>query len=130
MTEPTHVPDVVRKQEASLSELPPVSATAVQSDDDRAAAPDHGPVDSAHPDGDGVALPSGAEHLWQLFGEYADHRTRDRLVLHYAPLVKYVAGRVGTGLPTHVDVNDLVQSGVFGLVDAIEKFDPQRGQRF
>src|SRR5699024_4720633 len=110
----------------------PVSATAVQSvpGDDRVPAADHGPVDSAHQDDDGVALPSGAEHLWQLFGEYADHRTRDRLVLHYAPLVKYVAGRVGTGLPTHVDVNDLVQSGVFGLVDAIEKFDPQRGQRF
>ena len=51
-------------------------------------------------------------------------------MLHYAPLVKYVAGRVGTGLPAHVDVGDLVQSGIFGLVDAIEKFEPERGLKF
>jgi RNA polymerase sigma factor for flagellar operon FliA len=51
-------------------------------------------------------------------------------VLHYAPLVKYVAGRVGTGLPAHVDVADLIQSGIFGLVDAIEKFEPERGLKF
>jgi RNA polymerase sigma factor for flagellar operon FliA len=55
---------------------------------------------------------------------------RDRLVLHYAPLVKYVAGRVGTGLPAHVDLADLVQSGVFGLVDAIERFEQERGLKF
>jgi RNA polymerase sigma factor FliA len=51
-------------------------------------------------------------------------------MLHYAPLVKYVAGRVGTGLPAHVDVADLVQSGIFGLADAIEKFEPERGLKF
>jgi RNA polymerase sigma factor for flagellar operon FliA len=50
--------------------------------------------------------------------------------LHYAPLVKYVAGRLSTGLPTHVDIGDLVQAGIFGLVDAIEKFDLERGLRF
>ncbi|WP_442860866.1 FliA/WhiG family RNA polymerase sigma factor [Amycolatopsis sp. CA-230715] len=68
--------------------------------------------------------------LWRQFVDEPQQRIRDRLVLHYAPLVKYVAGRVGTGLPTHVDVGDLVQSGIFGLVDAIEKFDPERGLRF
>jgi RNA polymerase sigma factor for flagellar operon FliA len=68
--------------------------------------------------------------LWQQFARAPEQRIRDRLVLHYAPLVKYVAGRVGTGLPTHVDVGDLIQSGIFGLVDAIEKFDPERGLRF
>lgn len=68
--------------------------------------------------------------LWQEFASSRSQRVRDRLVLHYAPLVKYVAGRVGTGLPTHVDVADLIQSGIFGLVDAIEKFDPDRGLRF
>nr|WP_246382337.1 FliA/WhiG family RNA polymerase sigma factor [Prauserella isguenensis] len=68
--------------------------------------------------------------LWHEFATEPSQRVRDRLVLHYAPLVKYVAGRVGTGLPTHVDVADLIQSGIFGLVDAIEKFDPGRGLRF
>lgn len=68
--------------------------------------------------------------LWREFRAGPNQRLRERLVLHYAPLVKYVAGRVGTGLPTHIDVGDLVQSGIFGLIDAIEKFDPERGWRF
>ncbi|PXY28331.1 RNA polymerase subunit sigma-70 [Prauserella muralis] len=68
--------------------------------------------------------------MWREFTTSPSQRVRDRLVLHYAPLVKYVAGRVGTGLPAHVDVADLIQSGIFGLVDAIEKFDPERGLRF
>lgn len=70
------------------------------------------------------------DELWQEFIRAPRQGIRDRLVLHYAPLVKYVAGRVGTGLPTHVDNGDLVQSGIFGLVDAIEKFDPDRGWKF
>ncbi len=73
---------------------------------------------------------AGIVALWRAFGQRRDQELRDRLVLHYAPLVKYVAGRVGTGLPAHVEVSDLIQSGVFGLVDAIEKFEPERGLKF
>jgi RNA polymerase sigma factor for flagellar operon FliA len=73
---------------------------------------------------------AGIQALWREFRSRPTRRLRERLVLHYAPLVKYVAGRVGTGLPTHVDVGDLVQSGIFGLLDAIEKFEPERGLRF
>lgn len=73
---------------------------------------------------------AGIVALWRQFGERPEQRLRDRLVLHYAPLVKYVAGRVGTGLPAHVEVADLIQSGIFGLVDAIEKFEPERGLKF
>lgn len=73
---------------------------------------------------------AGIVALWRKFGERREQRLRDRLVLHYAPLVKYVAGRVGTGLPAHVEVADLIQSGIFGLVDAIEKFEPERGLKF
>lgn len=73
---------------------------------------------------------AGIVALWRRFGQGRDQALRDRLVLHYAPLVKYVAGRVGTGLPAHVDVSDLIQSGIFGLVDAIEKFEPERGLKF
>ncbi|WP_007027346.1 FliA/WhiG family RNA polymerase sigma factor [Saccharomonospora iraqiensis] len=101
------------------------------------AAPGRGhAVDGSAPDGPARTDGADAEAestiaaLWREFGRSPDQRVRDRLVLHYAPLVKYVAGRVGTGLPSHVDVSDLVQSGIFGLVDAIEKFDPERGLRF
>ena len=73
---------------------------------------------------------AGIVALWQAFGEHRDATLRDRLVLHYAPLVKYVAGRVGTGLPAHIDIADLVQSGVFGLWDAIDRFEPERGLKF
>ncbi|WAL69802.1 FliA/WhiG family RNA polymerase sigma factor [Amycolatopsis cynarae] len=91
----------------------------------------------AEPDdepGKAAGTPNGVDAaiqaLWREFRANPHQRLRERLVLHYAPLVKYVAGRVGTGLPTHVDVGDLVQSGIFGLIDAIEKFDPERGLRF
>ena len=73
---------------------------------------------------------AGIVALWRAYGGSRAQPLRDRLVLHYAPLVKYVAGRVGTGLPSYVDVADLVQSGIFGLVDAIEKFEPERGLKF
>jgi RNA polymerase sigma factor for flagellar operon FliA len=73
---------------------------------------------------------SGIIALWQAYGRDRNASLRDRLILHYAPLVKYVAGRVGTGLPAHVDIADLVQSGVFGLWEAIERFDPERGLKF
>jgi RNA polymerase sigma factor for flagellar operon FliA len=73
---------------------------------------------------------AGIVALWRHYGDTHEQDPRDRLMLHYAPLVKYVAGRVGTGLPAHVDVADLVQSGIFGLADAIEKFEPERGLKF
>ena len=55
---------------------------------------------------------------------------RDRLILHYAPLVKYVAGRVGSGLPAHVEQADLVSYGTFGLIDAITRYEPTREVKF
>jgi RNA polymerase sigma factor for flagellar operon FliA len=91
---------------------------------------DGDPVAPAQSGRGGYDVDSGIQLLWKQFSEAPEQALRDRLVLHYAPLVKYVAGRVGTGLPTHVDVGDLVQSGIFGLVDAIEKFEPARGLRF
>ena len=52
------------------------------------------------------------------------------MILQYAPLVRYVAGRVGVGLPASVEQGDLVSYGVFGLIDAIEKYDPERAIKF
>ncbi|MGH3980739.1 MAG: FliA/WhiG family RNA polymerase sigma factor [Pseudonocardiaceae bacterium] len=82
------------------------------------------------PDDRADEVEAGIVALWRSYGEHRDPELRDRLVLHYAPLVKYVAGRVGTGLPSHVDIADLVQSGIFGLVDAIDRFEPERGLKF
>src|SRR5262249_1199194 len=59
-----------------------------------------------------------------------DKRLRDRLILTYAPLVKFVAGRLGSGLPAHVDENDLTSYGLLGLIGAIERYDPDRDVKF
>jgi RNA polymerase sigma factor for flagellar operon FliA len=68
--------------------------------------------------------------LWRQYKSAPDKGTRDRLVLTYAPLVKYVAGRLGAGLPSHVDESDLVSYGLLGLIDAIERYDPDRDVKF
>jgi len=68
--------------------------------------------------------------LWQDYKATADSGLRDQLILHYSPLVKYVAGRVGVGLPSNIDQADLVSYGIFGLIDAIEKFDLERAIKF
>lgn len=72
----------------------------------------------------------GIDDLWTQYKSTGDLELRNRLVLHYSPIVKYVAGRVAVGLPASVDRNDLVSDGVFGLIDAIDKFDPDRGLQF
>ena len=68
--------------------------------------------------------------LWQQYKRTRDQMVRDRLILTYAPLVKYVAGRLGSGLPSHVDEGDLVSYGLLGLIGAIERFDPDRDIKF
>lgn len=71
-----------------------------------------------------------SDALWVDYKKTHSPETREKVILHYAPLVKYVAGRVSTGLPPSVEFGDLVSYGVFGLLDAIEKFDPTRGIKF
>jgi RNA polymerase sigma factor for flagellar operon FliA len=69
--------------------------------------------------------------LWEEYKAGAStEAARERLILHYAPLVKYVASRVATGLPASVEQADLVSYGMFGLMDALEKFEPARGYKF
>jgi RNA polymerase sigma factor FliA len=70
------------------------------------------------------------EQIWREFRSTADPGLRNRLVLQYAPLVKYVAGRLRTRMPESVDQDDLVSDGVLGLMDAIERFEPARGLSF
>ncbi|GAA2457941.1 RNA polymerase sigma factor WhiG [Streptomyces macrosporus] len=76
------------------------------------------------------APPRSLDELWRSYKCTGDERLREQLILHYSPLVKYVAGRVSVGLPANVEQADFVSSGVFGLIDAIEKFDPSRSIKF
>ncbi|RKT85900.1 RNA polymerase sigma factor for flagellar operon FliA [Saccharopolyspora antimicrobica] len=140
MTEPTPVPDHAGGGADTVAARP--NSAPVTARDQGGSTNGHAPecvrrqglsLAAAGADGDqrrADGVEAGIVALWQAFGERRDQELRDRLVLHYAPLVKYVAGRVGTGLPSHVDVSDLIQSGIFGLVDAIEKFEPERGLKF
>jgi RNA polymerase sigma factor for flagellar operon FliA len=68
--------------------------------------------------------------IWHAFKSVGDPEAREKLILHYAPLVKYVASRVATGLPSSVEQGDLVSYGMFGLIDALQKFEPGRGNKF
>jgi RNA polymerase sigma factor FliA len=70
------------------------------------------------------------EQVWEQWFARRDSVSRDRIIVHYSPLVKFVAGRVGAGLPSSVDPGDLVSAGVFGLIDAVERFDPERAVKF
>jgi RNA polymerase sigma factor for flagellar operon FliA len=67
---------------------------------------------------------------WLRFRRSGDRQVRDQLILAYSPIVKYAAGRIAAGMPAHVDVADLVSYGLGGLIDAVERFEPERGVRF
>jgi RNA polymerase sigma factor for flagellar operon FliA len=102
-----------------LADAPAVDETAADDDID---------LDDAKPDP--AAVDAAIAQLWRDFKDSADPRLRERLILHYSPLVKYVAGRVGVGLPPNIEQADLVSYGIFGLIDAIEKFDIARAIKF
>jgi RNA polymerase sigma factor for flagellar operon FliA len=109
MSRPTLAPDgTVRADE--LDDLEPLDA------DDAAAELDEADVALAQ--------------LWADYKETGDAALREQLIIQYAPLVRYVAGRVGVGLPASVEQGDLVSYGVFGLIDAIDKYDLTRAIKF
>src|SRR6201997_4171765 len=70
------------------------------------------------------------QDLWRRYKGSGDERARERLVIAYAPLVKYVAGRMSSGLPAHVEEADLISYGLLGLINAIERFDMDREIKF
>ena len=111
--EPPDVPpDVPRSDTPSSGPGNDVRSRGLASDDPRRV-----------PDEQAVAL-------WAAYRAAPQRRTRDRLVLHYWPLVRAIVHRTAVRLPAHVDAADLVQSGMFGLVEAIERYDPDRCPRF
>ncbi len=70
------------------------------------------------------------DDLWKRYKLHNDQTARVCLIELYAPLVKYVAGRVAVNLPRNVDEGDLVGYGSLGLLDAVQRFDPARGVKF
>jgi len=84
---------------------------------------DHG-VEGHGVEGHGVA------GQWTAYKKSGTRELRDQLIVHYAPLVKFVAGRISAGLPRYVDGADLASYGIIGLIDAIERFDPGHKVKF
>ena len=70
------------------------------------------------------------EQAWTKWHDDKDPGAREWLVVHYASLIKFVAGRLAAGLPKRVDTGDLISAGVFGLMNAIDRFDPALGVKF
>jgi RNA polymerase sigma factor for flagellar operon FliA len=70
------------------------------------------------------------DRLWERFKRQGDDSVRNQLIEYYLPLVRVTAERMHGKLPSHVEVDELIQAGVFGLMDAIDGFDPDRGVKF
>ena len=68
--------------------------------------------------------------LWRRYKGDGDQHARERLVVAYSPLVKFIAGRMASGLPSHVEESDLISYGLLGLIGAIERFDTSRDIKF
>ena len=83
----------------------------------RTASPTDGDLDSV-------------AQAWQEYKTNGTISARETLILHFSPLVKYVAGRVAVGLPANIEQTDLVSYGIFGLIDAIEKYELDRQIKF
>lgn len=75
-------------------------------------------------------IPATLDKLWEAYIENRTPALKEKLILHYAPLVKYVAGRLMVHVGQHVELDDLVGYGIFGLLDAIDKFDNAKGVKF
>ena len=70
------------------------------------------------------------DELWHEFKKCRSTKIRDQFIRQYMPLVKYVAGKVSSGMPESVEFDDLVGYGQFGLLDAISKYDPDKNVKF
>ena len=75
-------------------------------------------------------LSADIELLWNAYQKDRTPEIREALVENYLSLVHIIAGRIAISLPSHVDRDDLISSGFFGLLDAIERYDPSRGNKF
>ena len=70
------------------------------------------------------------DNVWREYGKTKDPALKEKLILHYSHLVKYVAGRLSIHIGQHVEYDDMISYGIFGLIDAIDKFDCEKGVKF
>jgi RNA polymerase sigma factor for flagellar operon FliA len=121
-------------KKAVTAKAPPPKAPAGKANARKAPVRSKGGTKTATKPGPVVTIPPQVDdelgQLWHQWKSSASPEARERLILHYAPLVKYVASRVATGLPASVEQADLVSYGMFGLIDALGKFEPGRGNKF
>ncbi len=73
---------------------------------------------------------SSLELLWREYKDSGSKISKDKLLVEYAHLVKYIAARIMVNLPKHIDSNDLISAGIMGLIKAVETFEPERGFKF
>jgi RNA polymerase sigma factor for flagellar operon FliA len=66
------------------------------------------------------------ESIPEYGAEKLDPKWQEQMVLQYAPLIKYIASRLALRLPSHISMEDLISSGIIGLIDAVQKFDPSK----
>jgi RNA polymerase sigma factor for flagellar operon FliA len=74
--------------------------------------------------------PTDLRGLWRAYRTTGDEALRERIVLTYAPLVKFVAGRLRSTMPAHIDEDELIANGLLGLLSAIDRYDPEREAKF
>lgn len=79
---------------------------------------------------DGATPIEDTDELWRAYKKRRCLDARERLIVHYAPLVHFVAGRVGAGVPASLEHGDLVSFGAIGLIEAVDRFDPSRNVKF
>jgi RNA polymerase sigma factor FliA len=70
------------------------------------------------------------ESIPEYAAEISDPNWQEQMVLQYAPLIKYIASRLALRLPSHISMEDLISSGIIGLIDAVQKFDPAKNISF
>ncbi|HEY8490778.1 MAG TPA: FliA/WhiG family RNA polymerase sigma factor [Dehalococcoidia bacterium] len=73
---------------------------------------------------------SATADIWAQYVATRAPELRERLILQYAPLVKYVVGRLAINLPNILDFEDVLSYGALGLIEAVERFDPTKGVKF
>lgn len=70
------------------------------------------------------------QRLWQAYRQHGDREARSKLIEAYTPLVKYVSSRLAPFVPPTIELEDLISYGAVGLIQAVDRFDPERGIKF
>src|SRR5437867_1668236 len=99
-------------------------------EEERAQQPET-PAAVRPPEGTGKMEPEEQiAERWRSFAQSRDPTERQELIVQYAPLVKFTVGRLAMHYPTILDADDIQSIGTVGLIEAVDRFDPERGVKF